>query len=247
MSLGKLVCGGSDETCTATATLNLLSASIDRFSAKAVSYLNGPFSDDAQSFGAFCARVTLESACAALVGRLDSFRILYLAEFQSQATFEYGKPAKSGFRWSGDVFAEEKPAAVLWSVDQDLAKVSRALLSPHLETIYWRPAFDAAIDYIDSVSAEDFSDLRQLEATSFIPSIKGRCARLYSTLSKGVHWDFFVASMVMDEGTIKDTIRDCLTVVSTLAFVSHFVPTAYSRLDKADAVDAYRQFRGVVQ
>lgn len=247
MSLGELVCGDSAEACTAKATLDLLSASIDRFSAKALSYLNGPFSDDAQSFGAFCTRVTLESSCAALVGRLDSFRMLYLTEFQSQESFEYGRPAKSGFRWSGDVFTEERPATVLWSVDQDPVKVSRALFSPHLEAIYWRPAFDAAIDYVDAVNAEGFADLRRLESSSFIPSTKGRCARLYSTLSKGVHWDFFVESMVMDEGTLKDTIRDCLTLLSTLAFVSHFVPTAFGRLGRAEAVDAYRSFRGAIQ
>ena len=242
-----LVCGSSAEASTAKATLDLLSASIDRFSAKAISYLNGPFSEDAQIFGAFCTRVTLESACAALVGRLDSFRMLYLAEFQSQEAFEYGRPAKSGFRWSGDVFTDERPVTALWSVDQDPAKVSRALFSPHLEAIYWRPAFNAAIDYVDAIEAEGFTDLRRLEATSFIPFTKGKCARLYSTLSKGVHWDFFAESIVMDEGTLKDTIRDCVTLLSTVAFVSHFVPTAFGRLGRAEAVDAYLSFRGAIQ
>ncbi|WP_281928837.1 hypothetical protein [Methylocystis iwaonis] len=102
MELGKLVCGSNDAPCTANATLNLLSSSIDRFSLRSVNYLNNEFSDEAALFGAFCARAALENACAALVGRLDPFRMLYLTEFQSQGGFEYGKSAKSGFKWTGE-------------------------------------------------------------------------------------------------------------------------------------------------
>jgi hypothetical protein len=76
LGLGKLVCGGAAESCTANRTLDHLGSSIDRFANKAVVYLNGEFSEEAQIFGAFCARVTLENACAALVGRFDPFRML---------------------------------------------------------------------------------------------------------------------------------------------------------------------------
>lgn len=208
-----------------------------------MSYLNNPFNDEARSFGAFCARVTLENACAALVGRLDSFRMLYLAEFQAQGAYEYGKPTKSGFKWTGDVFTEDKPPAILWSSDHDISKVSRALFSPHVEVVHWRPAFEAAVDYIDSDGVDGFNEIRSLESHTFIAAAKGRCAPLYSQLSKGVHWDFFTSSVVMDEGTLKDAIRDSLSIVSNLAFVSHFVPTSFRALDRAAAVHAYRIFR----
>src|SRR5208282_1915341 len=115
LGLGKLVCGRAAESCTANRTLDHLCSSIDRFANKAVEYLNGEFSEEAQIFGAFCARVTLENACAALVGRFDPFRMLYLAEFQAQGGFEYGKPSKSGFNWAGDVLADEKTTRDLWS------------------------------------------------------------------------------------------------------------------------------------
>ena len=247
MTLGTLVCGASNEICAASTTLDHLCASIDRFSGKAVTYLNSPIDDEAQSFGAFCARVTLENACAALVGRLDSFRMLYLAEFQAQGAYDYGKPTRSGFKWTGDVFSEEKPLAPLWSSDHDISKISRALFSPHVDAVHWQPAFNAAIDYVDGESLAGFDDLKTFDSNSFIPTIKGGCGPLYSKLSKGVHRDFFVSSAMMDEGTLKDAITDCMTFVSNLSFVSHFIPTSYRSLDKAHAVNDYLAFRETFQ
>ncbi len=82
---------------------------------------------------------------------------------------------------------------------------------------------------------------------TFTSSTKGRCTALYSTLSKGVHWDFFVSTVVMDEGTLKDSIRDCFIQVGILGFVSHFVPTAYRSLDQNEALAAYIDFRKAFQ
>ncbi len=247
MTLGILVCGASTGAGTASATLDHLSNSIDRFSGKALAYLNNSFDEESQSFGAFCARALLENACAALVGRLDSFRMLYLAEFQAQGAYEYGKPTKSGFKWSGDVFSEDKPLTTLWNTDHESSKVSRALFSPHVDAVLWQPAFNEALDYLADEHLSGFEEISSMEAVAFISAAKGRCGPLYSKLSKGVHWDFFVASVMMDEGTLKDAIRDCLTVVSNLAFISHFIPTCYRSLDRSQAVSEYLAFRGKFQ
>ncbi|TPL20955.1 hypothetical protein FJ945_19615 [Mesorhizobium sp. B2-4-9] len=248
MGLGKLICGGTSAPCTANTTLNHLRSSIDRFTNKAVEYLNGEFSEDAQSFGAFCARVTLENACAALVGRFDPFRMLYLAEFQAQGGFEYGKPSKSGFKWAGDVLADEKPGRDLWNSDHDLARISRALFSAYVDHVYWKPAVEKALDYLaDHGANETLKELQNIDPETFAPSTKGKCAALYSKLSKGVHWDFFVSSVVMDEGTLKDAIRDCFVHVGNMGFVSHFVPTAYRSLDPTEALVTYDEFRKAFQ
>lgn len=207
MGLGKLVCGLAAEACIANKTLDHLGTSIDRFANKAIAYLNGEFSEEAQIFGAFCARVTLENACAALVGRFDPFRLLYLAEFQAQGGFEYGKPSNSGFRWGGDVLAADKPPRELWSTENDLTKISRALFSVHVDHVYWKPAVEAALDYLaERDGSESLQELHAMDPETFISSTKGKCAALYSTLSKGVHWDFFVSTVAMDEGTVKDSI-----------------------------------------
>ncbi|WP_269932717.1 hypothetical protein [Aminobacter sp. HY435] len=232
----------------ANTTLDHLSRSIDRFSDKAIKYLNDDFSDDAQSFGAFCARVVLENACAALVGRLDPFRMLYLAEFQAQGGFEYGRPAKSGFKWTGDVLAEEKAANGLWNIDHDISKISRALFSSHADHIYWKPAIETALDYLSGTGRSDsFPDLQRIDPETFVSTTKGKCASLYSTLSKGVHWEFFVSSVVMDEGTVKDAIRDCFINLANMGFISHFVPTAYRSHSREIVLDTYQSFRGSFQ
>ncbi len=86
-------------------------------------------------------------------------------------------------------------------------------------------------------------ELLAMNPETFTSSTKGRCAALYSTLSKGVHWDFFVSSVVMDEGTLKNSIWDCFIQVGILGFVSHFVQTAYRSLDRNEALAAYVDFR----
>jgi hypothetical protein len=68
----------------AKVALDQLRASIERFSSKATKFLNEAASEELLSFGPFCSRVLLENSCAALVGRLDAFRMLYLSEFQAQ-------------------------------------------------------------------------------------------------------------------------------------------------------------------
>jgi hypothetical protein len=243
LSLGTLVCGRTSSPCAANTTLDHLGGSIDRFSSKAVEYLNSAFSEEAESFGAFCARVTLENACAALVGRLDTFRMLYLTEFQAQGGLEYGRPAKSGFKWTGDVLMEDKPPRELWSSDHDVSKISRALFSSYVDHVYWKPAVEAALDFLSEQDGTNLYELSLMDPENFTNQSKGKCSSLYSTLSKGVHWDYFVSTAVMDEGTLKDAIRDCFVQVSNMAFVSHFVPTAYRSLDRTEALAFYIEFR----
>lgn len=243
MALGELICGVSGSACVANTTLDHLSSSIDRFAAKSLEFLNGEFSADTQNFGAFCARVVLENSCAALVGRLDPFRLMYLAAFQAQEDFEYGKAANSGFRWSGDVLPDDKVPQAMWGTDHNASKVSRALFSPYSDHVYWRTAIESALDAIANEGGDQFQEILLIEPESYIGGLRGRCAALYSTLSKGVHWDFFVSSIVLDEGTLKDAIREALLSLGGLGLISHFVPTAYRSLDVQSALDHYKSLR----
>ncbi len=243
--LGEFICGRGGAIGVADATLDHLKSSIERFAARSLLFLNGDFGEDPQSFGAFCARVVLENSCAALVGRLDPFRLLYLAQFQAQQGFEYGRPSNSGFRWTGDVLPDEKVPQEMWGVDHNVSKVSRALFSPYADHVYWRPAVETALDFIANDSSDLLQDLRSLQPDQYVGHTRGRCAALYSTLSKGVHWDFFTSSIVLDEGTIKDSIRETFVALGGMALISHFVPTAYRALERDAAVDTYKRLRGL--
>lgn len=245
--LGELVCGAasvSGSSQVADLTLDHLKGTIDRFAGRSLGFLNGTFDQDAQNFGAFCARVVLENSCAALVGRLDPFRLLYLAQFQTQQSFEYGKPTNSGFRWTGDVLPDDKVPPDLWGADHNLSKVSRALLSPYAEHVYWRTAIENTIDFVASDTSEALQDIRALDPNTYVSYLRGRSSALYSTLSKGVHWDFFASSVVLDEVTIKDATRETLLLLGGAALLSHFVPTCYRVLDPTVALDAYKTLRG---
>ena len=228
----------------AKSALNQLSQSINNFSSRAVKFLAEEASEDTLTFGPFCARVLLENACAALVGRLDTFRMLYLSEFQSQPEYEYGKRARSAFSWTGDVIPEEKSTQTLWSLDYDLPKISRALFSRHLDHVYWKPAVEAMLDFVLPYSSNPaLLEIFALNAETYISESKGRSLQLYSTLSKGVHWEFFTSVLVFDEATAKSTILETCLLVSHLGLTSHFIPTAYASLSHQQALEAYLSFR----
>lgn len=245
-TIAQLLCG-HQSAGTAKTALDQLSSSIQIFSTRAAKYLTEDITDEALSFGPFCARVLLENGCAALVGRLDSFRLMYLCEFQTQPEYEPGKRAKSAFAWFGDVMTEERPGQVLWSVDHDIPKISRALFSKHFEHIFWKPALNRLLDHISSHEHDALlADVRAIEPDRFIDEVKGRSAQLYSTLSKGVHWEFFTSALLFDEPTVKNAIRDTLLLVAHLGLASHFVHTAYASLSPLEAVDCYKEFRRLV-
>jgi len=247
MSFSELICGISTEFGVANNTLDHLAVSITRFSDRAVKYLNEEFSEEAQNFGAFCTRVVLENSCAALVGRLDTFRLMYLAEFQGRGSFEHGRPSKSGFRWTGDVLPDDKPVQEMWGVEHDVSRVSRALFSQYADHMYWRPGLEALIDFTSNYNGDEIDEIKNIDPEKYSVIMKGKFSSLYSTLSKGVHWDFFVSSVVLDQDTIKESIRESLISLSTLGLISHFVPTAYRSLNQQVAVQTYQQFRKAFQ
>jgi hypothetical protein len=242
--LGVLLCGNGGAEGIAKNALDQLSNSICSFSDKAGHFLDSEVTDDTLTFGPFCARVLLENACAALVGRLDSFRMLYLSEFQTKTEYKLEKRAKSAFAWTGDIIPDEKSANSLWHIDNELPKISRALFSMHFDHIYWRPAVDKMLDYVSGQPSNPaWADLVALDADSYINETKGRCAQLYSTLSKGVHWEFFTSALLFDESTVKSGISDTFAMVSRLGLISHFIPTAYASLPPEDALGQYTSFK----
>jgi len=247
--IGGLLCGHNSTKGVAKIALDQLASSIDRFGVRAVRFLSERASEEMLSFGPFCARVLLENSCAAIVGRLDSFRMLYLSEFHAQPEYDHGKRAKSAFAWTGDVLPEDKAAAEkatspMWSLDYDLPKISRALFSRYFDHIYWKPAVEGLQDFLSSQPADPlFAELLAIEADKYISQCKGRGAQIYSTLSKGVHWEFFTSAIIFDEVTVKTHLRDTCVLVGQLGLVSHFIPTAYASLEYREALDSYLVFR----
>lgn len=204
MELGKLACGRGDTTGIAKTALTQLASSIDGFSKNLERYYATPGSQDAVKFSSFCSRAMLENATAAILGRLDCFRLLYLSEFQAQPEYDHSKRAATSFSWLGDVMPEEKTPGDLWSMEHNAGKVSRALLSRHTDHVYWKPAVAAMLDFLSTQPADqELLDLRSADPEKFIPTIRGKGLQLYSSLSKGVHWEFFSSVVPLDTDAVK--------------------------------------------
>lgn len=239
-----LLCGEHAGAGIAKNALTQLSSSIQTFSSKSLILLNENAIGDILTLGPFCARVLLENSCAALVGRLDPFRMLYLSEFQNQAEYEHGKRAKSAFSWTGDVIPPDEKNQMLWNIDYDIPKISRALFSKHVDHIYWKPAVEEMLDYVSGLPTDPaLTEIYSMDSETYLKEASGRSSQLYSMLSKGVHWEFFTSALLFDEQTVKNAIRDTCLLVAHLGLVSHFIPTAFSRLEPMVAVEKYLSYR----
>lgn len=243
VALAKLTCGFNSGTNPTDETLKHLQGSILAFGKKALHYFEAEFDTDSQMFAAFVARATLENGVAAILGRIDPFRLLYLRNYQQAATFEYGRAQKTGFRWQGDVLATEKPPNDLWSPDHDVSKVSRALLSDYSDALFWQPAITKTLDDMVNASISPPTFLASLEVENVIPSFRTRFATLYSTLSKGVHWEFFIDRIVIDEPTLKDALRDTLLYLGLLGLFANYVPSVHATLPPGEALQNFETLR----
>lgn len=242
--LSHLICGELTTGCRAQSMLDHLRKWIDSFHSRSVKFYSGPLSEDTIVLGPFCARVLLETSFTALVGRLDTFRILFLSEAQQNPGYEFGKRNKSAFAWQGDVIPDSKEPAALWSQDSDFSKISRALLSQYTDHLVWKPAINSMLDFVSTKSDEpEAADILAIDPETYIPSVRGRAAQVYSTTSKAVHWEFLSAAAVMDEPTVKASIRDILLITGQLGFVSHFATTSLANVGKDDAWTHYKKLR----
>lgn len=242
--IAQLSCGHNMGQGIAKTALDQLATSVNSFGERAIRFLNEPSSEELLSFGPFCTRVLLENACAALVGRLDAFRLMYLSEFQSRPEYVLTKRARSAFSWTGDVIPPDGDLKDLWSTDHDLSKIQRSLFSKHYSHIYWKPGFESMLDVISKKSPHpELAEVISLDADRFINEGRGNIIQLYSTLSKGVHWEFFTNALVFDENTIKSCIRDVCLQIGLLGLTSHFIPTAYASLNHDQAIEQYIELR----
>lgn len=161
--------------------------------------------------------------------------------FQAQDDFDHGKRLKSGYQWTPDIVSSDDTENI-WRKDVESSKLSRALFSPYCDELFWRPAFINALDYIDNNGLIRSPLMETVEPDRFIGRTKSELSRLYSLLSKGVHWDYLTPEAMLDPDTLSVALDDCESYISLLAFTSHFIPTSYGRIDKARAYELYSEF-----
>ncbi len=239
--LCKVVCGSTVGVGEAYDVLRHVRQSIYAFGSKTDDLLKSQAGDDLTLIGPYCARVLMETGCAAVVGRLDPFRILYLSRFQAHSNYDPTKRSKSAFSWQGDVLNPDRDRDENFGDNVEVQKISRALFSSNNDHIHWRPAVSAALDYAASMRADAaIASILLTDADRFVSECKGKGNMLYSQLSKGVHWEFFSRiSVTFDEQTVRQLMQDAIMWVSKIALISHFIPTAQCRLTASEAFQSY--------
>lgn len=239
MSFGILICGQPDQDWIAKDTFDHFSSLLDEFVEKISSFRADMGSRDAQLFSAFCARIVLENSASIISGRLDPFRMMASRGFQGSEDFDYGTRFKAGYQWTGDII----PKAVIndpWNQKIEGSQIERSLLNPYWEELFWKPGYTAALNYIEASGKDKSPLIEAIEPRNFVPRMRSELARLHSTLSKGVHWDYLAPAAVMDASTLDVTLESVISHVALLAFVSHFIPTSYARVPATDAYEIYR-------
>jgi hypothetical protein len=246
--LAPLLCGGSSKEGLGKVALDQLTTTIENFSSRALGYLESDVTADVVMFGPFCSRVILENGFAAILGRLDPFRLLYLSEFQTQPQYVLGKRVKSAFSWTGDVIPQDT-VHNLWDADHDTPKIARSLFGRHFDHVYWQPAVENIIDYLGDIPEvpPELVEIFSADPKKYIDITKGSCMQLYSQLSKGVHWEYFSSAIQMDEVTVKNLVRETLVTVASVGLISQFIPTAYASLSPEDALANFVKLRKAVK
>lgn len=186
--------------------------------------------DSLEVYGAYQSRLVLEVAATAVIGRLDPFRLLVLAEVQKAPSHEIGKPNSSSIRWQGDVFGDGK---VDWNQDRKLESFSRALLGDCWERFAWQHALETFIDNSAVVreKTEWMAKICGYEPHQLVPVMRTHLARLYSSLSKGIHLEFVSPPQdKFDEQTLSVAIEDVIFWSVTMLTLSNFVDHAAYKL-----------------
>jgi len=240
-ALSALLCGASDGRSSLAGSLSHLSDTLVRL----VAALPAPFGDDDDInplYAPFLARSILEVSCAALIARLDPFRVLSLAQIQSQASYDPGRRIAASLQWQGDVVADAKQD--VWSIDRKPEQMTRALLGDYQEAIVWRPAFDGLLDRMAELSPAPVGrwsqELLTWPSEQFVPRTRVLAAKVYSLASKGIHHEFVLPrSSYYDIDTLTDLIEDTMRVSASLGLVVNYCDHAVFGVGHDDSISLF--------
>ncbi|PEF55714.1 hypothetical protein CON32_22955 [Bacillus cereus] len=243
-SLANLICGDYGQHQSIENLYQVLFHNISNMENRIGKLFENGESTDLTVLGPYFARNILETTCAALVGRLDPFRLIYVQKVQSLESFTIGSKAKGAISWFGDVFEKnETDVNNLWNPDKEFVKVGRGLFGNHYGEVFWNPAFKNLIDapnYSSEGSLEYFRT--QIESPEkFTLFIRQKSSALYSSLSKGIHSELVVRpEIIYDETTVTELINDTFQICSILGMVSHFIDFSICRLPTDSAFEHYK-------
>jgi len=240
--LAKLICGDDNNLGKLSDILIHLQKQITFYSSKSIESFTQQDEKVITNIVPYYARVILELSLTALIGRIDPFRLLIVEKIQSGPGYEVGKKIESAILWSGDIISEKKPESLDYKFK--LAEINRAVLAGHIATVFWEPAFESASDSLcnDSYQSEWITTLLQISSSRGVCTyFRDPLQTLYSTLSKGVHQEFLMASPTQDVATVKENLVKVFKYLSQLGLLSHFVPAIHAKIDQGNAIELVKE------
>ncbi|HUX82362.1 MAG TPA: hypothetical protein VMV35_05960 [Halothiobacillus sp.] len=236
---GKVIAGSSGNLAQSlwhmSTTLSLLESEFHNLKSRrsAISPLATPF----------FLRSIIEVSCTSLIARLDPFRILTLAKIQGQSTYDTTQKISGAIQWKGDVVADR--AKELWSIKIKSNDMTRALLGDYQDEIFWKPAFEKLLDYLQMTGkvgkSSWLAELVNIDITSIIPFLRGLASTAYSKTSKGVHHEFVLSiSSYYDDATLDQLTYDVIKLVATMGLVVNFAENSHYNLTNSRAITCYK-------
>ncbi len=238
--LATLLCGDYHTYGEVGDILGQLGITIDDFSLRCYKFIAGQNNEDLMTFGAYSARIILETACTIFIGRLDSYRLLLIKRYQERPEYDIAIRHKISIQWTGDIIAPEKPPGWEKLSSKNIAR--SLLVDDYTGELYWKTGFLNLLDEIQNeTDSEWLEGLKILESRSLPGYLRTEAERLYSSLSKGIHREFLVPLPARyDEVTVTALIRDTISLVSKMGLIINCIPTTLGNLPKERMLDCVK-------
>ena len=194
-----------------------------------------------------CARLLLEQGAAVLLGRIDPLRLVTIIKGSSSPDFKLGYRNASSFIWNKDVVPDTKPGSGFWTQENIAKGVHRALLDGHLADYVFSSAHRELIDALTDATKSETElpdwiiDLLKLErGEPVLSKIRTLASEAYSTLSKGIHFEFFLGKETKPNvAEIRKATSRAMLAISTAALYSHFSDIAILTIDRPTAISSF--------
>lgn len=194
-----------------------------------------------------CARMLLEQGSAVLLGRVDPIRMVTIIKGSNSVDFKLGYRNASSFMWSKDVVPETKPGPGFWTQESIAKGIHRALLDGHLADYIFASAHKELIDPIFEATKSKTElpdwiiEIQKLDrGEPLLAKLRTLASESYSTLSKGIHFEFFLGRETTPEiKEIRNATSKAITVIATAALYTHFSDIAVLKIEKSTAISSF--------
>jgi hypothetical protein len=197
----------------------------------------------------FYGRNILETSMTVLLGKIDPFRVITIYKVQSDTEYSLGKKSSSAIEWYGDIIGSLN-SGKLWDCSKKKDFYERALLGNHFWDVIWKPALINLLDYVNEkdINSDWLSLIKSEDEESNFARFKADALRLFSLFSKGIHSECLIEIEIMlDEITLKSSIKDVIRLCSTLGLLSNFIGYLLPNVSKNNAIELFQEIEEVIK